>query len=333
MYVISVAQTWLARSILSSRSRYGIDLVGRVLLARVGLAVQRLDAHALHQRGHVPAPDVEALAVEHVAQHAAAREGMRQVDHVDALHQPLIGLGRGARQVVHVASADAHQLGLARDRQGVVAVDHRFALSMPALVSAPDKKSFSKASWPILACSSFRSTGAGDADSPPNTLAARSSNWFFQSLIWFGCTSCNLANSASVFSPSNGVQGHLGLEDRRVVAAGSLAHGPSAFPGIEPDGLSQSVHLSPCPDFRGHLSMRCASRLQRRHATPHRSSLRASTEEVVLEAAACDRQLCVFLSLCPAFLATDLRRSFGLTGVIGRRLRPVTASRVRLVAR
>ena len=38
---------------------------------------------------------------------------------------------------------------------------------MPALVSAPDKKSFSKASWPILACNSFRSTGAGDADSPP----------------------------------------------------------------------------------------------------------------------------------------------------------------------
>ncbi len=233
-----------------------IDLVGRVLLARVGLAVQRLDAHALHQRGHVPAPDVEALAVEHVAQHAAAGEGMRQVERVDALHQPQVGLGRGARQVVHVASADAHQLGLARDRQCVVAVDHRFALSMPALVSAPDKKSFSKASWPILACSSFRSTGGGAADSAPNTLAARSSNWFFQSLIWLGCTSCSLANSASVFSPSNGVQRHLGLEDRRVVPAGSLAHGPSAFSGLEPEVMSQSFHLSPCSDFRGHLSYR-----------------------------------------------------------------------------
>jgi hypothetical protein len=49
--------------------------VGRVLLARVGLAVQRLDAHALHERAHMPAPDLEPLAVEHVAQHAAAREG------------------------------------------------------------------------------------------------------------------------------------------------------------------------------------------------------------------------------------------------------------------
>ena len=32
-------------------------------------------------------------------------------------------------------------------------------------------------------------------------------------------------------------------------------HGPSAFPGVEPDGLSQSFHLSPCPDFRGHLCL------------------------------------------------------------------------------
>ena len=57
------------------------------LLARVGLAVQRLDAHAPHQRGHVLAPDLEALAVEHVAQHAAARERVLQVERVDALHQ------------------------------------------------------------------------------------------------------------------------------------------------------------------------------------------------------------------------------------------------------
>src|SRR5258705_3886484 len=126
---------------------------------------------------------------------------MRQVERVDALHQPQVGLGHGTCQVVDVSSADAHQLGLPRDRQGVVAVDHRFALSMPALVSAPDKKSFSNASCPILACSSFRSTAGCGADSAPNTLAARSSNWFFQSLIWLGCTSCSFASSASVFSP------------------------------------------------------------------------------------------------------------------------------------
>jgi hypothetical protein len=38
------------------------------------------------------APDFEALAHEHVAQHAATGEGMGQVERVDALHQPLIAL-------------------------------------------------------------------------------------------------------------------------------------------------------------------------------------------------------------------------------------------------
>ncbi|MDN8618450.1 hypothetical protein, partial [Variovorax ginsengisoli] len=37
--------------------------------------------------------------------------------------------------------ADAQQLGLALDRQFVFALDHRFALSKPALLSAPSKKS------------------------------------------------------------------------------------------------------------------------------------------------------------------------------------------------
>ncbi len=61
--------------------------------------------------------------------------------------------------VVHRAAADAQQLGLALDRQFVVTVDHRFALSSPALLSAPSKKSFSSVNCPILACSALRSTG------------------------------------------------------------------------------------------------------------------------------------------------------------------------------
>jgi hypothetical protein len=47
----------------------------------------------------------------------------------------------------------------------VLAVDHRFALSKPALPSAPDKKSFVSVSSPIFACSVFTSTGgAAGAD-------------------------------------------------------------------------------------------------------------------------------------------------------------------------
>jgi hypothetical protein len=44
------------------------------------------------------------------------------------------GTGRGN------AAADAKNLGLLGDRQIVPAVDHRFALRNPALVSAPSKK-------------------------------------------------------------------------------------------------------------------------------------------------------------------------------------------------
>src|SRR3954454_2034303 len=82
-------------------------------------------------------------------------------------------------------------------------VDHRFALSRPALLSAPDKKSFSSVSSPIFACSSFRSTGgtASVAGPDPKTPAAPSCSCAFQAVIWPGCTSNSLANSASVFSP------------------------------------------------------------------------------------------------------------------------------------
>jgi hypothetical protein len=83
-------------------------------------------------------------------------------------------------------------------------INHRFALSRPALLSAPDKKSFSRVSSPILAWSVFTSTaGAASAAAPPepNIPQAASTNCPFQALIWFGCTSYCCANSASVFSP------------------------------------------------------------------------------------------------------------------------------------
>jgi hypothetical protein len=48
-------------------------------------------------------------------------------------------------------TADVQNLRLAGNREIVRPVDHRFALSKPALVSAPSKKSFSSASSPIFA--------------------------------------------------------------------------------------------------------------------------------------------------------------------------------------
>ena len=46
---------------------------------------------------------------------------------------------------------------LPRDGEIMVAIDHRFALNRPVLLSDPDKKSFSNVSSPILACSPFKS--------------------------------------------------------------------------------------------------------------------------------------------------------------------------------
>jgi hypothetical protein len=38
------------------------DTVGCMLAALIGLAIQRLDAHALHQGADVPAPNLDAFA-------------------------------------------------------------------------------------------------------------------------------------------------------------------------------------------------------------------------------------------------------------------------------
>src|SRR6185437_13166009 len=94
-------------------------------------------------------------------------------------------------------------------------VDHRLALSRPALPSAPDKKSFSRVSSPILACSVFTSIAGGASDGAPpepNRPEAASTRWAFQAAIWFGCTSYCCANSASVFSPLSAASATLALK-------------------------------------------------------------------------------------------------------------------------
>src|SRR5205085_11289398 len=102
-------------------------------------------------------------------------EGELQRQLVDPPHDRKVRGGHRPRQVVDAATADVQRLGLPGDRQIVFAVDHRFALSKPALVSAPSKKSFSSVSAPILACSDFTSM-AGTCAAPlppgPNTSAA-----------------------------------------------------------------------------------------------------------------------------------------------------------------
>jgi hypothetical protein len=54
-------------------------------------------------------------------------------------HQRQI-LRRDRPGVIHAAPADPENLRLTAHRQVIVPVDHRFALGMPALPSAPSKK-------------------------------------------------------------------------------------------------------------------------------------------------------------------------------------------------
>jgi hypothetical protein len=62
------------------------------------------------------------------------------VQPIELLHDLEVGWRYQPRQIINAASADFQNLCLLGDRQIVLTVDHRFALSNPALVSAPSKK-------------------------------------------------------------------------------------------------------------------------------------------------------------------------------------------------
>src|SRR5215203_6706207 len=151
------------------------------------------------------AADLHALGLQEIAQHPAAREREVEMQLVHPAHDGEIGRGHGSRQAVDAAPADVQRLRLAGDGQRVRPVDHRLALSRPALLSAPSKKSFARVSSPILAWRVLTSTGGGAPGviraSAPNTPAAPSRSSAFQAVIWFGWTSNCCASSASVFSP------------------------------------------------------------------------------------------------------------------------------------
>ena len=80
-----------------------------------------------------------------------AGEGIFQMQRIDPAHQSQIGSRNRAGRIVDAAPADPQHLRLPAELQVVTTVDHRFALRSPAFPSAPDKKSFSSVSSPILA--------------------------------------------------------------------------------------------------------------------------------------------------------------------------------------
>src|SRR3954454_24322981 len=83
--------------------------------------------------------DLEALRRQEIAQHPAACERILEMQLIHPSHDGKVGVRDGPRPVIDASPADAQHLCLARDRQIVGTVYHRFALSRPALPSAPSK--------------------------------------------------------------------------------------------------------------------------------------------------------------------------------------------------
>src|ERR1700687_822863 len=127
----------------------------------------------------MPAADLAPLQSQQASQHTRTGKGAPKVQPIETLHDRQIGGRYRARLIINAAAADLQNFLLPGNRQIVLTVDHRFALSNPALVSAPSKKSFSSVSSPILACSDFTSTaGAAVAGLPaPHTSEAPPSRW------------------------------------------------------------------------------------------------------------------------------------------------------------
>src|SRR5262249_44332379 len=123
---------------------------------------------------------------------------------VHAPHQCKIGGRHRTRLVVKTAATDVQHGRLPREREIMIAVNHRLALSNPALSSALSKKSFSSVSSPIFACSALMSTSGVDGlalELVANTSAAPSSSRSFQVDIWLGWMSNCSASCTSVRSP------------------------------------------------------------------------------------------------------------------------------------
>src|SRR5271165_2868710 len=192
-----------------------INLVPRRRLRGVRLAIDRFDRHALHQRRDVQASGLDAFEGKQIAEHPAARERIIQMQFVYPTHNGKIGRRHGPGQRIDAAPADPERLRLFRDGQIVRPVDHRLAPGMPALPSAPSKKSFSSVNSPIFAWSAFKST-VGPMEpalaSDPNTPAAPCKSCAFHCVIWLTCTSNCCANSTSVFSPLTAAKATLALK-------------------------------------------------------------------------------------------------------------------------
>jgi hypothetical protein len=149
------------------------DRVLGIAPARALLAIERFDAHDSHEPADMASAYAIAFVAEHIAQHSRTGERIVGVQPIHLAHEFQIRCVDRSRLVVQRAAREFEHSCLSRERQSVVAIDHRFALGPSMRPSACAKKSFSSASWPILAGRSLTSGTSLFVGSPPSRLRRR----------------------------------------------------------------------------------------------------------------------------------------------------------------
>src|SRR5208283_2564453 len=162
--------------------------------------IERTDAHLPHEGTHVAPAHFMALVPQFVSDASGPCIGTLQVYLIDEAHEFPVLVAHEHRDIVDARPGEIEYFALCRQRQGMLPGDHFFALDPSMRPSATAKKSFSMASWPILAWSSFMS-GSPDFFSLSKISDALSKSCFFHSAIWLGCTWKRAPNSTSVCSP------------------------------------------------------------------------------------------------------------------------------------
>jgi hypothetical protein len=87
----------------------------------------------------------DALLMQLIEPHSGAHERVFPMPCIQWPHHVQITRRHGLGQIIDATPANIEQVGLTADRQLRVTAYPRFALSNPALLSAPSKKSFSNA--------------------------------------------------------------------------------------------------------------------------------------------------------------------------------------------
>lgn len=132
----------------------------RMPLAGVGVAIQSVDTPPFHQGGDTATPDWMPRPLEHLAQHPGPSARVRHMPCVDPAHQRHLVWRHRGRLGVRGRARQLQKLALPDTWPCVGSVNHRVALSKPALVSAPSQQSCSSVSGPSLA---WRPLSSGSA--------------------------------------------------------------------------------------------------------------------------------------------------------------------------